>query len=114
MKAYVWLAVSIVSETIGTVMLKISEGFTVITPSIGVVVSYALSFYLLSLCLTYLPLSLAYAIWAGTGTALTAIAGILIWDEAATLLKGIGILLIIAGVILLNMKDLKQRKRTAS
>src|SRR5699024_76786 len=99
-------------ETIGTVMLKISEGFTVIAPSIEVVVSYALSFYLLSLCLTFLPLSLAYAFWAGTWTALTAIAGILIWDEAATFLKGIDIILIIAGIILLNMKDLKQRKKT--
>src|SRR5699024_1763594 len=113
MKAYVWVAVAIVSETIGTEMLKISEGFTDITPSLGGVDSYPLSCYLVPFCLNCLPFSLAYASWAGTGTALNAIAGILIWDEAATLLKGIGILLIIAGVILLNMKDLKQRKKTA-
>ncbi|HLQ95478.1 MAG TPA: multidrug efflux SMR transporter [Pseudogracilibacillus sp.] len=112
MKPYVWLSISILIETVGTVMLKLSDGFTSLLPSVGAIASYGLSFYLLSLCLTYLPLSLAYAIWSGTGTALTAIAGIIIWDEAATLLKGIGILLIIGGVALLNMKEPKQRRKS--
>lgn len=111
MKPYLLLSISIVIETAGTVMLKFSDGFTVLGPSVGAIASYGFSFYLLSLCLTYLPLSLAYAIWSGTGTALTAIIGMILWNEAATLFKGIGILLIIGGVALLNMKEPQQRRK---
>lgn len=102
MKSYFVLALSIVFEIFGTAMLKTSDGFTVLIPSIGVVVSYGISFYFFSLALKMLPLSLAYAIWAGVGTAVTAIVGILIWGEIISLLKLSGLALIIGGVILLN------------
>lgn len=102
MKSYWLLSISIISEVIGTTMLKMSIGFTVLWPSIGVIVSYLLSFYLLSLSLKTIPLSLAYAIWAGSGTALTAIVGMVIWGEALSLLNFLGIILIIGGIVVLN------------
>ena len=102
MKGYVYLAISIMSEVMGTIMLKLSEGFTVTGPTMGVFIGYAISFYGLSLCLKTLPLSLAYAIWSGVGTALTVIVGIIIWDDLFNLYSAIGILLIIGGVVLLN------------
>lgn len=102
MKGYLFLTISIISEVTGTMMLKLSEGFTMIGPSIGVGIGYGISFYCLSLCLKTLPLSLAYAIWSGVGTALTVVLGILIWGDMFNLYSAIGILLIIGGVVLLN------------
>ncbi|MFP3917472.1 multidrug efflux SMR transporter [Lysinibacillus telephonicus] len=102
MKGYIFLAISIVGEIFATTMLKMSEGFTIVSPSIGVIAGYALSFYCLSMCLKTVPLSLAYAIWSGIGTALTAIIGVVVWGEVITSLKVFGILMIIGGVVLLN------------
>src|SRR5699024_2820706 len=102
MKSYVLLSISIIGEVIGTTMLKMAEGFTILGPSIGVVTGYVLSFYLLSLSLKSIPLSLAYAIWSGCGTALAAIVGIIFWVEALSLLKFIGIIFIIGGIFSLN------------
>jgi len=105
MKGYLFLALSIVSEVFATTMLKFSEAFTILGPSIAVALGYGISFYSLSLCLKTLPLSLAYAIWSGIGTALTVIVGIVVWGEMFNLYSAIGITLIIGGVILLNQGD---------
>ncbi|KAF0821043.1 MULTISPECIES: DMT family transporter [unclassified Cytobacillus] len=102
MRGYVFLIISIAGEVFATTMLKLSEGFTVQLPSAGVAIGYALSFYSLSLCLKTVPLSLAYAIWSGAGTALTALIGAIIWGEAFSSLKIAGIMLIIGGIIVLN------------
>lgn len=104
MKAYLFLAVAIVSEIFGTSMLKASDGFTKLFPSIGTVACFALAFYSLSLSLQQIPLGVAYAIWSGVGTALTAVIGIVIWKETASLTTAVGIVLIIAGVIVINLK----------
>ncbi|WP_409369195.1 DMT family transporter [Lysinibacillus sp. 38-6] len=102
MKGYLFLAISIVCEVFATTMLKLSEGFTVIGPSIAVAIGYGISFYSLSLCLKTLPLSLAYAIWSGVGTALTVVLGIVIWGDVFNLYTALGISFIIGGVFLLN------------
>lgn len=102
MKGYFSLSIAIIAEIFATTMLKMSDGFTNILPSVCVVIGYGLSFYLLSLCLKSIPLSLAYAIWSGVGTAVIAFIGVLIWDEVLTTLKIIGMILIIGGVVMLN------------
>lgn len=104
-KGYGFLVVSIVGEIFGTIMLKLSSGFTVLYPSLAVAFGYGLSFYFLSLCLRTVPLSLAYAIWSGAGTALTALIGFIFWNEAFHLVKLLGIVLIIGGIITLNTSD---------
>lgn len=93
------------SEVFATTMLKLSDGFTVPAPSVAVAIGYGISFYSLSLCLKTLPLSLAYAIWSGVGTALTVIVGMVIWHDIFNLYSALGITLIIGGVILLNQGD---------
>lgn len=105
MKGYIALGISIISEIFGTTMLKLSEGFTIVLPSIAVIIGFGLAFYCLSLCLKTIPLSLAYAIWAGVGTAITAVIGILLWQDPFSILTFIGILLIIGGVVLLNASN---------
>jgi len=101
-KGYLLLGISIISELFATTMLKLSEGFTVLFPSLAVVIGYGLSFYCLSLCLKTVPLSLAYAIWSGVGTALTALIGVMIWDDPFNSLTFAGLALIIGGIILLQ------------
>jgi multidrug resistance protein EbrB len=102
MKGFFSLSISIIGEIFATTMLKMSNGFTILFPSIGVIVGYVLSFYCLSICLKTIPLSLAYAIWSGVGTALTALIGVFVWGELFNTLMLSGIILIIGGVILLN------------
>lgn len=101
-KGYLALSIAIISEIIGTTMLKMSEGFTQLIPSIGVVIGFIIAFYSLSISLRELPLSLAYAIWSGVGTVLTAIVGIVIWGDPYSILTFAGIVLIVGGVVLLN------------
>ncbi|WP_010094722.1 DMT family transporter [Ornithinibacillus scapharcae] len=103
MHAYLLLFVAIISEVIGSSLLKASNGFKKILPSIGVLIGYAGAFYALSLSLKTLPISVAYAIWAGVGTALTALVGIIIYKEGFNSKKLFGLVLIISGVIFLNI-----------
>lgn len=70
MKVFLFLAVAIVSEVFGTSMLKVSNGFTKVLPSIKVVLGFASAFFFLSKASQHIQLSTAYAIWSGVGTAL--------------------------------------------
>ncbi len=97
------LVLAIMSEVVGTVALKASEGFARLGPNVLVVVGYGLSFYLLALALKQMPLGVAYAIWSGLGTAGAVVAGILLWRESLSLAGVVGMVLIIVGVILLNL-----------
>jgi len=103
--AYVLLAVAILAEVAGTTSLKFSEGFTRLWPSLGTVVGYGISFYLLALVLKSVPVGTAYAIWSAAGTALIATIGILFLNESASLARLSGIALVIAGVVILNLAD---------
>ncbi|AIQ59346.1 DMT family transporter [Paenibacillus borealis] len=109
MKSYLALSIAILSEIFGTTMLKLSDGFSSVLPSIGVVIGMGLAFYSLSISLRTIPLSLAYAIWSGAGTALTALIGILIWNDPFNLLTGISLLIIIGGLVLLNSSNHAQQ-----
>lgn len=102
MKGYLFLSISIISELVATSLLKLSDGMSVLLPSLGVAVGYGLAFYFLSLSLKTIPLSLAYAIWSGVGTAFTALIGVVFWGEVLTILMLVGIVFIIGGVVLLN------------
>ncbi|MBK8314594.1 MAG: QacE family quaternary ammonium compound efflux SMR transporter [Acidobacteria bacterium] len=100
---WVFLTVAIVSEVIGTSALKSSEGFSRLWPSAIVVVAYASAFYFLSLTLKTLPVGVAYAIWSGAGVALIALIAWVIYGQALDLPAIIGMLLIVAGVVVLNL-----------
>jgi len=104
LKGYLFLAVAIVSEIFATSMLKASKSFTQLYPSIATIIGFGIAFYSLSLSLQQLKLGVAYAIWSGVGTAITAIVGVVVWKETASWLTVTGIVLIIAGVVVLNLK----------
>jgi small multidrug resistance pump len=98
-----YLTIAILSEVVGTVALKYTEGFTRLAPSSAVVIGYGLSFWMLALVLKHLPIGLTYAVWAAVGTALIAGIGIVAFGEPATTLKLLSLTLIIAGVVGLNL-----------
>ncbi len=101
--AYFFLAVSIISELIGTSMLKASEGFTKLYPSLFTIIAFFISFFFISLTLKTLPLNMTYAIWSGAGTVATALISVLIWKEKINTGGTIGITLIVIGVVVLNL-----------
>jgi small multidrug resistance pump len=103
MKTYLLLLVAIVAEVIATSALKASESFTRPIPSIVVVAGYAVAFTCLSMTLKTLPLGVAYAIWSGVGTALVAVVGWLYYRQHLDLPAILGLSLIIAGTLVLNL-----------
>jgi small multidrug resistance pump len=100
---YLFLAIAIISEVIATSSLKASRGFTLLQPSILVVVGYASAFYFLSLTLRSIPVAVAYAIWSGVGVALVALVAWLFFGQRLDFPTIVGIMLIVTGVIVLNL-----------
>jgi len=103
MSHWTCLAIAIVAEVIGTSFLKSSEGFTRLLPSAIVVVTYVIAFYFLGLTLKTLPVGIAYAVWAGAGVALITLVGYLFFGQALDSPALIGIVLIVAGVAVINL-----------
>jgi multidrug resistance protein EbrA len=103
--AYALLLLAILSEVFASSMLKAANGFRKLLPSLGVAAGYGAAFYTFSLSLQTLPLGMAYAIWSGLGTALTALVGIAVYKEAFNGKKFWGFVLIIGGVVLLNIAN---------
>ncbi|GAB3249908.1 DMT family transporter [Arthrobacter pigmenti] len=102
---YIFLALAILFEVAGTSLLKLSDGFTRLWPTVGVALGYGMAFWMLSLTLRAVPVGIAYAIWAGLGTALIAVIGVVVFGESLGTVKIIGIGLIVAGVIALNIDN---------
>jgi small multidrug resistance pump len=100
---WLYLAIAIACEVVATSALKATEGFTRWQPSALVVVSYGLAFFFLSLTLRSIPVGIAYAIWAGAGVVLVSIAGWLFYQQALDLPATLGISLIVAGVLVINL-----------
>ncbi|CAG7615810.1 DMT family transporter [Paenibacillus allorhizosphaerae] len=103
MNSFVLLATAIVCEVFGSSMLKVSNGFKKLLPSVGVIAGMGLAFYCLSLALTTIPLGTAYAIWSGAGTALTALVGAVVYKEKLNVTKITGLTLIIGGVFVMKL-----------
>ena len=103
MQYWFYLASAIALEVAGTTAMKLSEGFTILVPSILLFVFYAASFVALTFAIRKIDVSTAYAVWAGIGTALITAIGVLYFRESATLLKLLCIGLIILGVVGLNL-----------
>ena len=101
----VWLLLlgAIVLEVAGTTSMKLSDGFTKPIPSVLIFVFYAISFILLTFSLKHINVSIAYAVWAGMGTALIATIGIVYFAEPITGFKLVCVGLIILGVVGLNL-----------
>lgn len=103
MNAWLSLALAILAEVIGTSALKASDGFSRLWPSVVVMVGYGTAFYFLSLTLRHMPVGMAYAVWSGVGTVLITVLGVFAFRQKIDLAGIVGIGLIVAGVLVLNL-----------
>jgi len=100
---YIYLALAIICEVVGTLALKSSEQFTRLGPSTLVVLGYGGAFYCLSLCLRVLPVGLIYAIWSGVGIVLVSIIAWFLFKQKLDFPAIVGMSLIVVGVVVINL-----------
>ncbi len=101
--AYFYLAIAIAAEIFATTMLKDTNGFTVFLPSLFTVIGYALAFFMLSLCVQSIPTGVIYAMWSGIGIVGIAVLGWLVHKQTLDLPAVAGIVLILAGVVIIKV-----------
>jgi len=100
---YLYLLVAIVAEVIATSALNASGQFTKLVPSIITCIGYGFAFYFLSLTLRSMPVGIVYAVWSGVGIVLVTLVGIVVFKQIPDLPAIIGMVLIIAGVLIMNL-----------
>lgn len=100
---YFYLIIAIVLEVIATTALAKTDGFTRLWPSVVSAVGYGLAFYLLSIVTRTVPVGIVYAVWSGAGIVLVASAGWLLFGQKLDLPAIIGLVLIVAGVLIINL-----------
>ena len=98
---------AIIGELIGTNLLKMSMGFSKLLPTIGSLISFALCFYFLSIAMIKIPLNIAYANWSALGILATTAIASLVYKEQNNIMSALGIILIVAGVVILNLFSAK-------
>ncbi|OLA95048.1 MAG: hypothetical protein BHW64_00745 [Candidatus Melainabacteria bacterium LEY3_CP_29_8] len=102
---WIYLILAIIFETIGTTALKMSNGFSVLIPSIGTVISYVFCFIFLSYALKTIDMSIAYAIWCAFGILLISAIGMMFFNETVSVIKVVSIILIIIGTVGLKLSN---------
>ncbi|MCL3883747.1 SMR family transporter [Marivita sp. GX14005] len=100
---YLILMFAVLAETIGTTALQASQQFTRPIPSLITVISYAAAFYMLGIVLKTFPVGIAYAIWSGLGIVFIAIIGFAVFGQRLDAAAVIGIALILAGIVIINL-----------
>jgi small multidrug resistance pump len=100
---YFYLLVAIALEVIATSALKATDGFTRLAPSLVTLIGYGLAFYFLSLTLRTMPVGIVYAVWSGAGIVLIAVIGWIYYQQALDAAGLIGLALILAGVLIVNL-----------
>jgi small multidrug resistance pump len=101
--SYLTLSVAIVAEVIATTALRAADGFTVLVPSIISIFGYVIAFYFLSLTLRGMSVGVAYAIWSGVGIVLISLAGWVVYRQMLDMPAIVGMGLIMAGVMVINL-----------
>lgn len=101
--AYTALGAAIILEVSGSTLLKLSQQFTKLWPSLGMLVCFILSLYCPSLALKMVPLGVAYAVWAGLGIVLTAVVSVVVFKMALDFWAVTGIAMIVGGVLVMNL-----------
>ena len=100
---WVLLLLAIGAEVIGTSCLKLSEGFSKTGPTLIVLSAYAISMTLMSRVVQVLPIGLTYALWSGIGIVAIVLIGLLLYRQVPTHGQLVGMALITAGVITVNL-----------
>lgn len=102
---WIFLALAILLNFFATTMMKTSNGFRKLLPSVGTFVGYILCFTFLSMALKKIDLGITYAIWGAVGITIMSAIGIIFFKESISLIKVISILFIVLGVVGLNLSS---------
>ncbi|WP_370678621.1 multidrug efflux SMR transporter [Comamonas sp. GB3 AK4-5] len=105
MNPWLVLTLSIASEVAGTLLLKASYGLSQWAPTAGMGLCYAAAIWLMGLASKQMEIGMAYAVWAGAGTALIALLGVALFSESASWGKALGVGCIVLGVLLLHLNQ---------
>lgn len=100
---YVFLLTAIAAEVFATSMLKATDGFSRLWPTVACLAGYLVSFAALSQAVKDIPVGVAYALWSALGTAAIVAIGAAFLGEPITVVKVVGVSLIVAGVVTLNV-----------
>ncbi|MGO2358977.1 MAG: DMT family transporter [Mesonia sp.] len=100
---YLLIAVAIILEVIGSSCMQMSNGFTKVVPTSITIIAYITCFYFFSQALKYIPLGIAYAVWAGLGIVLTAIVSVIVFKQKIDFPSILGMVLIVSGVVVMNL-----------
>lgn len=100
---YIYLAIAIIFEVIGTITLKATEGFTKITPSLVVLICYLITAYLMALAMKSIPVGISYAIWAGLGLLLVVVFSALIYKQIPDTPAILGVIFICLGIFIIQL-----------
>ena len=103
LSAWLLVAASVMAEVIGTVALKYSDGFSKLVPSGAAAACYAFAILLMAVAMRHLDMGITYAVWAASGTAATALVGITFFGEQAGIIKMLGLVCVVGGVVMLNL-----------
>jgi len=103
MKHFLFLALAIICETVATSVLKKTEQFTKLLPSVIFIAMMGAAFYFLSLALKGIPIGIAYAIWSAVGIVLISIIAYFAYQQTLDWPAIIGIGFIVLGVVIINL-----------
>ena len=103
--AWAILILAGIFEIIWAYSMKMSEGFTRLTPSVVTIVFMILSVVLLSISMRTLPLGTAYTVWTGIGAMGSFILGIMVLNEPMTVMRMIAAVLIVSGLVLMKLSS---------
>lgn len=104
MSPYLALVLAIAAEVVATTALKATHAFTKPVPSGIAIVGYGLAFYALSVAIKTIPVGVAYGIWSGLGIVVVSILAFFLYKESLTSMQILGLVLIVAGVVVVNLK----------
>lgn len=100
---FLYLVIAIFAEVIATSALKMSNGFSILWPSIITFIGYAIAIFFLSLAMKTIPMGIAYAIWSGAGIILISTVGFIVFKQNLDIPALFGLLLMIIGIIFINV-----------
>jgi len=101
--SYIYLALAVIAEVIGTSLLKSTDEFTKLTPTAVVVVCYIVAMWLLTLVLREMAVGIVYAIWSGLGIVLVTAVAAVYYKEIPDLAAIIGMVLIVSGIVVMHL-----------
>ncbi len=103
--AWILLFVAGLLEVVWAFLMKQSEGFTRIWPTIGTLAFMIGSFGLLSIAMRSLPLGTAYTIWTGVGAVGAFVVGVVVLGEQITAMRVIAAVMIVGGLVLMKLSS---------